>query len=133
MGLKCGKEQYYDAYATRAEEFTSRRKALHSGPIFHVQQLEENWVVACSDDKTISIVDCQALQQDPSYIPRYMKGHTKAVSRLLVLDKNTVVSASRDLTIRKVSKRIHPICIYCDIGVSAASNPLCFLLLLPLL
>lgn len=107
MGLKCGKEQSHDAYMVRTEEAVVRKKALHRGPILHVQQLQENVIVACSDDKTISMVDCQALQTDSTYSPRYMKGHTKAVNRLLVLDQHTVLSASRDLSIRQV-------CISCE-------------------
>ena len=77
-----------------------------------MQQLRENFLVACSDDKTISLIDCQALRNDPAYVPRYMKGHTKAVSRVQVLDEGTVLSASRDLSIRKVRHCLNEFYVY---------------------
>lgn len=78
------------------------RSAIHNGPILNIQSFREDGLLTCGDDKKIAIVDYPSLRSDLNYQPRYLEGHTKAVSRLAVLDEERFVSASRDLSLRQV-------------------------------
>jgi hypothetical protein len=78
--------------------------ALHNGPILHIHPLKPDWVLTCSDDKRIGVINVTNMQKDINYTPSYLQGHQKAVNRAAALSNgSSVLSVSRDLSLRKVT------------------------------
>ena len=52
-------------------------------------------VVTASDDKTIKVFDYPSFKEC-----KVLKGHTNAIGRIIKLDKNRILSASLDKTVK---------------------------------
>lgn len=74
---------------------------LFSGGILDVcAQTDSGRVVACSDDKTISVLDWkECVNSYVNMTPQRLTGHTRAVNKIYHVG-NTLFSVSRDLSIR---------------------------------
>ena len=103
MGNIIGKrnKKSYDVSSneTSTRSISNHVSAIHSGGILGMTQLSDNEVVTCSDDKTIAIFNV-----DQKQIRQYLKGHTKAVNRV-ISDGHYIWSCSRDLCVKQWDSR----------------------------
>ena len=110
-GTAKGKNKYGGDHAateaTSADKATSDVNPLHEGAILGISCIP-GMTVACSDDRLISAYPW--IDASPPVKPFYFRGHTKAVNKVIVSKsaalegRARVWSASRDLSIRQVSK-----------------------------
>lgn len=97
-----GTKSQYTPSNLRADFSSSTR--LHEGSILSVSFVSNNKIITCGDDKCICVTD-PALLNNENYLPSILKGHTKAVNRLVHFE-NFIWSASRDLSIKLVTNYI---------------------------
>lgn len=68
------------AESAQKDEITSTL-TLHEGSLLSVTHIDGDRVAVCSDDKSISLVECRKLlREGAEYQPLYLKGHKKSVN-----------------------------------------------------
>lgn len=83
---------------------------VHDGPVLGLCYADTKTLLSCGDDRRIAVTNLTDLIGSPSYVPRYLVGHSKAVNRVQCYDSQ-IWSTSRDLSIRMVSVSYHGNCL----------------------
>lgn len=96
----------YEERKPESEGVVSNDLKIHTSSMLHLN-CYQNWIGTCSDDQSIALVNITSLCRDSNYRPITLKGHQKAVNKLVFVppsqgDSLKLWSASRDLSIRLV-------------------------------
>lgn len=96
--------------ALQAQQYDA---AIHQSSILGISSFEAR-IASCGDDNTIALSNVNHLvKNDQSIPPQVLKGHEKAVNRVIFHNK-CLFSASRDLSLRIVSKSFHNFALLCN-------------------